>query len=287
MLTLRSFLLALACFAVTQHADALDMNVRTVESDKFAYVNLWGEIKAGDDDKFRQLILPPLRSGFIIFKVNIFSRGGNVGAAMGIGDQIRLLQARTVAPYKEAKIINGRKVVTGRTMCSFDEGNGHMVHPHFVYGPPHCECASACFLIWSSGAVREGGHMGIHRLYWPGSEFGQLPAAQAKARYQEAQDNYTAYLKKLDVPQGIIDRLFATDSHSMYYLTWPEMQLMQSTPYIEEMVFSRCGKTKKESMSASNNWTMTEDAAHIRCYQGILREIMHEGRKEYLRKYGP
>jgi hypothetical protein len=135
-------LLAVAVMGGWQQARALDMNVHTVESDKFAYVNLWGEIKPGDEDKFRQLVLPPLRSGFIIFKVNIFSRGGNVGAAMGIGDQIRLLQARTVAPYKEAKIINNRKVATGRTMCAFDEGNGHHVIPHFVYGPPHCECAS-------------------------------------------------------------------------------------------------------------------------------------------------
>jgi len=205
---------------------------------------------------------------------------------MAIGDQIRTLQTRTTGPYMEAKIRKRRVVQTGETSCTFWEANDYGVGIKPFVGERWCECTSACFLIWASGVVREGGRMGIHRLFWEGSEFGQLPPADARERYKMAQDHFTSYLKRLDVPQTIIDRLFATDSRSMYYLTWPEMELMQSTPYVEEMTYSRCGKSKKESMSAKNNWTMTEDTVHVECYRSILKQILADGAKDYLEKYG-
>jgi hypothetical protein len=72
----------------------------------------------------------------------------------------------------------------------------------------------------------------------------------------------------------------------MYYLTWPEHELMQSTPYLEEMTYSKCGKSKAEHMSRSNNWTSTEDVQHVNCYRGILKQIMTEGVKKYLEMFG-
>jgi hypothetical protein len=277
-------LLLVASWCESGHT--LEMNLATDQNEKTVYVNLWGEIVQGDDEKFRELILPYLRNGYLIWQVNIFSVGGNVGAAMRLGDQLRILQTRTVTAYNEAKIINNRKVATGRASCIFQipMGNSTMIKP--VEGPSWCTCASACFLVWASGLTRDGGRVGIHRLFWLGQEFGNLPAAEARARYEAAQAEYTTYLRKLDVPQTIIDRLFATDSQSIYYLTWPEQELMQSTPYLEEMTNSRCGRSKTEHMSRSNNWTMTEDVQHIMCYRGILKEVMGEGVKKYLALYG-
>jgi hypothetical protein len=276
--------LVLAAFAVT-HASALDMNVKVDNTTKFAYVNMWGEIQPGDDNKFRQIVLPYVRSGYTIFKINIFSIGGDVAAAMGLADQIRMLQARTVAPSYEAIIVDNQQVKTHNPLCSLDEGNGQGVWPQFVRGQRWCTCESACFLIWASGSVREGSVIGIHRLYWKGANFGNLPADTARAQYETAQAHYTAYLKKLDVPETIVERLFATDSHSMYFLTWPEVQLMESTPYLEEMAYSRCGADKTEHASAANNWTETQDIQHVYCVQGILKEIMIDGARKYLATY--
>ncbi len=265
---------------------ALEMNVAINQDEKLAYVNLWGEIVQGDDKKFRDLILPYLRDEYLIWQINIFSVGGNVGAAMGLGDQIRILQTRTVTAYNEMKIINNRKVATGRASCIFQVQSSRWTMIKSVEGPRWCTCASACFLVWASGLTREGGRVGIHRLFWSGKEFGNLPVAEARARYEVAQAEYTEYLRTLDVPRIIIDRLFATDSKSLYYLTWPEHELMQSTPYLEEMTHSRCGPSKQEHMSKSNNWTMTEDVQHITCYRGILKEVMREGAKKYLTMFG-
>jgi hypothetical protein len=266
--------------------NALDMNVKTNNSEKLAYVNMWGEIISGDDEKFRQMILPVLREGFAVYQVNIFSIGGNVGAAAALGRQIRTLQTRTTAPLKDAPIINNQKVFTNTPVCAFKEGNGFVVYPQFVKGKSWCTCTSACFLVWAGGLVREGSVIGIHRIYWKGSEFGNLPAAAAKAQYDQAQAEETAYLKELNVPTTIMERMFATDSHSMYFLTWPEVQLMESTPYVEEMTYSRCGVSHTEKMSAANNWTMTQDIKHVECYKGILTEIMREGARNYLAAYG-
>jgi hypothetical protein len=265
---------------------ALEMNVAVQSDEKLVYVNLWGQIDQGDDEKFRLLILPYVKDGYLIWQVNIFSVGGNVGAAMGLGDQIRTLQTRTETAYNEAKIINNRQVITGRTSCTFREKTNWGIGIKSVEGPAWCTCASACFLVWASGLTRDGGHVGIHRLFWPGSEFGNLTPSEARARYEAAQAAFLAYLRKLDVPQTIIDRMFATDSQSMYYLTWPEHELMQSTPYLEEMTYSKCGKSKAEHMSRSNNWTSTEDPQHVNCYRGILKQIMAEGVKKYLETFG-
>lgn len=286
MLT-RFIILSLALACNLAPAAALNMRAEVDPNTKFAYVYLWGTIEPGDDTKFRDLILPHVRANHPIYQVNIYSPGGNVAAAMGIGEQIRLLQTRTTAPYLEQKIRNNRKYATGKTICEFKKDTGYMLMPSFSVGTPWCECASACFLVWASGTVREGGRMGIHRLYWPGSDFGNLSPGDARTQYAQAQESFTAYLKKLDVPQTLIDRLFATDSHNMYYLSWPEMELMQSTPYVEEMTYSKCGPDKTEHMSAKNNWTATQDVKHVECYRGILLQILADGARDYLAKYGP
>ena len=206
---------------------------------------------------------------------------------MDLGEQIRLLQTRTVTAYNEAKIINNRKVATGRTSCSFKESKAGYIYIKPVIGGPFCNCASACFLIWASGTVREGGHVGIHRFAWDAAEFSKRSVDQARADYAAEQTQFTDFLRKLDVPQTILDRLYATDSHSIYYLTWPEHELMQSTPYLEELTLAKCGPDKTEHMSARNRWTMTEDVQHINCYRAILKELMHEGTTAYLAKYAP
>ena len=282
-----SFALFLVMLFQFQPAAALKIEMQIDQDEKLAYLTLRGPIERGDDLKFRDLVLPHLRKNIFIFQVSIFSPGGDVAAAMALGEQIRTLQTRTVSPYYEAVIRNNQKIATGKTSCTTWEWKHNALLQRVEVGKSWCECASACFLVWSSGAVREGGRMGIHRLYWPGTEFGNLPPSEARIRYQQAQETFTAYLKNQDVPQSIIDRLFATDSRSMYYLTWPEMQLMQSTPYVEEMTYSRCGRSKTEHMSAKNNWTLRQDHKHVECYRSILKQILQDGARDYLAKYGP
>jgi hypothetical protein len=262
------------------------MNVAVNAEEKLLYVNMWGTIAPNDDQKFRSLILPYVRSGHLVFLVNVFSRGGDVAAAMGIGNQIRTLQARANTAYNEARIINNQIVPTKTAICGFYEGKGGNTYWTPIQGHDWCTCESACFLIWASGITREGGRIGVHRFYYPGSEFGNLPPQQARELYQKNEADFRAYVMSLNVPATIVDRLFATNSRSMYYLTQPEIELIASTPYLEEMVYSKCGKSKHEKMSRANNWTSTEDPAHVVCYRSILKQFMQEGVQNYLTQYG-
>jgi hypothetical protein len=151
-------------------------------------------------------------------------------------------------------------------------------------GNPHCNCASACFLIWASGITREGNVVGIHRPYYDEGYFGKLSANEAQEKYAIMLADYKSYLAKLDVPTAIIDRMFATDSRSMHYLDKGELELMTSTPFLEELTQAKCGTAQhRREYNRNGTWKSTTfDAKHIECYRGILKELTKSGAQRYL-----
>jgi len=268
----------------------LDMHVVTNDEEKLIYLDVWGPIIGGDDQKFKATVMPYLQRGYVLFQVSIFTIGGDVDTAEAIGDQIRMLQARTVAPKVFAN-------EPGYAACWFvaDTSYGSVGYmPQTNYkrdlstnaGASWCDCASACFLIWASGVTREGNFVGIHRFRFNELSFGTLPPDQAKKQYEQAEDKFKAYLKKLDVPDTILDVLFATPSTSMHYLKKAELDLVESTPYLEEQTQARCGASKARSYQQGNYTIYQEDPVHIDCYRGILKGLMKEGAAEYLKVYG-
>jgi hypothetical protein len=289
MFVLRLLLAAVATLAAPSDSRALDMNWALDKNEKLAYVNLWGKIEPGDDAKFRAVVTPLVKSGYLIFKINLFTGGGSVPAAKGIADQIKLLQARTVAPTRFSDIINNRRVERRYPSCWFDKQAGDGVVPNPIEGHSWCTCASACFFMWASGIVREGNHVGVHRIYYldeAGRRFGRLSGPEAREQYLKDQRRVQGYLDTLDVPRTISDRMWATESENMHYLSKPELALMKSTPYLEEQTKARCGPDRTEHMSAANNWTATQDLQHVNCYRGLLKEFMREGARKYLASLG-
>jgi len=113
-------------------------------------------------------------------------------------------------------------------------------------------------------------------------KFGQMSGPEARERYLRDQRAVQGYLESLDVPKTISDVMWATESDKMHYLTRAELQLMQSTPYLEEQTRARCGPDRTSHMSKSNNWTSTQDINHVNCYRGLLKEFMREGASKYL-----
>jgi hypothetical protein len=223
---------------------SLQINIKANDEEKLIYLHMWGPIVPGDDEMFKSTILPYLRNGYLLFQVMTFTSGGDVRAAMRIGDQIRTLQARTVAP---TQFVNE----PGYAQCWFvaSAANGGVGYsPSTNYkrqlatgtGASWCNCASACFLIWASGATREGNYVGIHRFKFDELFYGGLAAGQARELYTKAENDYRSYLTRLNISEAILDRLFATDSRSMYYLTHNELQMIQSTPYLEELTQAKC-----------------------------------------------
>ncbi len=290
----KSFLAVALSLLVMSGARALEMKA-VVDGENLAHVFLWGPIELGDDEKFRQLVLPLVKSGNLIWEVNTFSGGGNVHAAMGIGNQIRLLNARTVAPNRFYDRRGGKWIQRSEIQCWFKSSIGGAVFTtqkdivsRSLKSPKNswCDCASACFLIWASGVTREGNHIGIHRLKFDPTYFASLSAEEAKLRYKEAELGFRGYLQKLDIPVSLLDRLFATDSRSIYYIAKSELEIINSTPYLEELTEARCPPDKTERIVTRDGWSTKFDINRINCYRGILKEIMKSGVKAYLDKYG-
>src|SRR5581483_9076836 len=90
-------------------------------------VFLWGTIENGDDEKFRQLIVPLVREGNLIWEVSVFTVGGNVQAAIGIGNQIRTPNSRTIAPNRFYDRRGGRWVQRNEVSCWFKSKFGGTV----------------------------------------------------------------------------------------------------------------------------------------------------------------
>jgi len=274
------------------HCAALDMTAALESSDKFLYVNLSGPIVPGDDQKFRNLILPYIKSGNVLFKVNVFSPGGNVDAAIGIGRQINTLKAITAAPILFNGLID-RGLVPGTTVQCWhwvQVGESVMnnapsaIHTRDAYGhgDKSCDCESACFLIWISGLVREGTYVGIHRIRYNEVAFAKLTAAEAEQAYARAQDVTLGYLNSLKVPDSISQLMFAVRSTSMHFLTSNELLLLKSTPYLEELTQARCGSSKERTYHQGNERITEYDNAHVNCYRTVLKEVMLAGTKQYL-----
>lgn len=141
-------------------------------------VHIIGKIEAGDDARFRSVVLDQIRrpSGQPVERVRIYSPGGNLKAALGIGDQVSALQLDTWVPsvfipnrnnVTNTDLLRGRRTCTvGDKSVTFDPTTGE--------GDAGCQCASACFVIWATGATREGDLVGVHRPAFDAAEFAGL-----------------------------------------------------------------------------------------------------------------
>jgi hypothetical protein len=196
---------------------------------------------------------------------------------MRIADQIRTLNARTQAPIN----------VQGRIECHFAERDGARIMERVLTGSGSlgydwCDCASACFDIWSSGLMRLGNHIGIHRFRFEEGYYGALTAENARAMYLDEQKREEEYFRKFGVPSSIIDKMFAVSSASIYYLSPAEVQLMQATPYLEELVFARCGRGDGKALSQGDSRFHPNEGRDNRCFNAVLKEFMRVGAKNYL-----
>lgn len=181
-----------------------------------------GEIVAGDFDRFRSLVS---RSSLPI-SVSIDSPGGDLVEAMKIGRLIRESFFSVSAPSDQDS-----------------------------YG----SCYSACFLIWVSGIHRVGGRgrLGVHRPRFDQEYFANLSAKEADAQYKRLLQELRAYMKTMDVPESIIERVFSISSGDLHVLTNEEFFLLWGrdgyVPSISEWLYSKCGEITEQE------WADLED----------------------------
>jgi hypothetical protein len=273
-------------FLISRPAIAAEMTWGEEANEHLGYINIIGKIEPGDGGQFRNVARWMIAKGDTIHQVILCTMGGNVEAAMDIGNQIRTLGASTKGPDW---ITNAPQ---GEVQCWPNSQYGAPVvlkkYTLTRQGDPNADCASACFLIWASGLTRDGNYIGIHRFVFDPSMYGNLSPAEAKSLYEGAMARYKQFLAERDVPVSIIERTFATESTGMHYLTRDELQLMQSVPYLEELYRARCGELHDvKEFDEYGNWAgTTYDNNWRTCARRILKEIEVAGVESYRKEIG-
>jgi len=154
-------------------------------------IDLDGEILRSDVPKFAELLRVVRSRQDRPWSVRLNSPGGDVLAAIEIGEMVRKEWMWTIARRSRAEVLDA------------DE-------------PPNI-CASACVLILAAGAVRiaDEGSVGIHRPYFDEHLFAGLDRYQAQAKYDQLSQLVRAYLNKMGMPGQLYLEMMKTPSNKI------------------------------------------------------------------------
>lgn len=184
----------------------------------FYDVTIKGKIERGDFLKLSNLLDETHKSQHGIRIVWLSSKGGDVLEAMRIGRLIRQNHIWTYAPS-----------------------------PYLIF-KDNDTCDSACFLIWAAGVDRLGDRLGIHRPYFEKEHFKGLSGSEAKAKYNEMSNIVRKYLKDMDVPTNVIEKMFRYSSEDIYYLDKETIDSISKAPFYDEWIIANCGDFTKEEL---------------------------------------
>jgi hypothetical protein len=261
----RLIILTMGLFTTTQ-SSAATFSTEHWYGRRF-HMNLVGQINSGDDDIFKGEMLAQIRQGHIVSALQLYTPGGDVDAAISIGEQARLLQIQTVAPFKD--------------------GNGHFCR----YGQfdqidrnqdDSCDCESACFIIWAAGIDRKGTYVGIHHPYFSKDMYRTLTPERAEEMYTGMANDVRKYLTKMDVPDAIVGKMFRYISTEMYFLDDEELDSLKNPlPWAEQLMADRCG-----TLPDGTIFDNSERKQVVDCQGEILEAIYARGEQKYLDLYG-
>ena len=204
---------------------------------RFARVELTGRITEADVGKFAQLVAL-LRPHFEIVQVELDSPGGDVLAAMQIGEIVRRDWLLTVVPGE----------------------------------PPAKGCMSACVLILAAGAVRIVGsdsRVGMHRPYFEQDLFAGLDRAQAKTKYDALSQSVAAYLAKMGMSERLYQEMMKVPSNLIRLLSYDDIQVFnlsgEDAGYSEWLRANDVAKYGEAKMKEFDAWLAREKEYIAHC----------------------
>jgi hypothetical protein len=194
-----------------------------------------GKIMPGDYKKFLNFIRQsPKDTWWGLEKIDLDSTGGDVQEAM--------LLAKALADLYPTTIVRKDAI-----------------------------CASACVLLWLSGSSRiveplSNARIGIHRpVYSTDGYYKGLSLKDAQQQYAKATDSFNEFVLKQGLPESLIEKLMATSSNEIYWLSPAELSLIGSSPpFFAEKFSATCPKLNKNDFSQ----TMDERRA---CERKLIR----------------
>lgn len=229
-----------AAFLVLMGMDAGRAGVEVIALDdkgRFARIEISGKIVPSDVDKFA-LLVSRLRPDFEIVDVDLSSSGGDVLAAMQIGEIVRREWLWTTVPD----------------------------------GPPPKGCLSACVLILAAGAVRvvsAESRVGIHRPYFDHVLFAGLDRAQAKSKYDALSQSVAAYLAKMGIPERLYQEMMKVPSSEIRVLSPDDMTALnldgQDPGYAEWIRARNIARFGEDKMKQFDAWLARQDEYVSRC----------------------
>lgn len=228
--------LATCLFSATPATRAADIELGLF--DDFATITILGRIDFGDDERFMEVLREGVRARGYVPVVNIFSPGGSVTAAINIGRVISDLSMTTVVPFQVDE-------ATGTHECRYRASGASgdtVLQRNFTTGAGDraCTCMSACFLIWSAGAERQGHYIGIHRTYFRPESFAADSFSEARERFSRLRLNVEDYLRSMNVPDLVIDTMYSVASDQIEPLAPQFVNILRADPALEEYLNARC-----------------------------------------------
>ena len=238
-------------------------------------------------DDFKKVALTALNDGKLIGSVFLYSPGGNTYEARKIAEQIRVLRAQTWTPFlatdDKTRICQLNPKVTDDGQI-IDGSIGRLTYvAETGGGDRRCECASACFWMWSGGVGRNGAVVGVHRFgHWEYKDkFAWFTNEEARKWYNSLDKDDPLWLRGMEVPDIIIQHNITTPFYGMRYLTREEIiQMNNFPPFLQELIYARCGPEPGAQAS------YVDKVKSRTCRKGILKEEYSLGAKDYLLKYG-
>ena len=205
-------------------------HIDVYSTEQYANIRLVGKIENGDAEKFKIVVEYLRQEKITVNMLMLASIGGDVIEAMQIGRIVRKLYIPTHAPLN----LDADFICNG-----YPEGLEN----------EDCDCASACFLIWVAGIYRMGDLLGIHRQLFLEEYLEGLSSSEAQKENSLMYNRIRSYLKSMDVPEHIIDKMFNSKSDEIAYLDWNTAKSMEFAPFFDEWIGQSClGLTSEEEM---------------------------------------
>jgi hypothetical protein len=159
-------------------------------------------------------------------------------------------------------------------------------------------CASACFFIYAAGTYRSGSILGIHRPRFAEEDLKAMTMEQAASGQVSTSEVAAAYLRKMGIPNSIIEKAATTKPNDIQWLTEAEVKSLSGyIPEYEDWIEAKCSDTWKsvpsdpkpcKECSADEllaRWSARAGDHRYRCKSDISSQAKTKARQEALDEY--
>lgn len=231
-----------------------------------------GPIVKGDFKRFQYLAFT-----FSADTVWLASPGGDLAEAIKIGQLVRRLKMDVWAPdsNKTAWYIMIR-----------------------VSNPRNNLCASACFFIYAAGTQRFGDILGVHRPRITEEDLKVMTMDQAAFGQVSTSEIASDYLRKMGIPDSIIEKANTTKPNDIQWLTEAEVRSVSGyIPEYEDWFEAKCSETWRNVPEDPNpckncstdellaRWSARAAEQKSRCKLDLAATAHTKARQEVLDEY--